>query len=116
MSDSNHLTAGHQVDQHHLAEENEKYFTFNTVAMALAFITMTELIIVYLPIHGTIVFTVLTALSIIKFAAVCWWFMHLKWDKALLTMLFCLGLLLAGGTVIALYFLFQPDPNGAPTL
>ncbi|MDP0500729.1 MAG: cytochrome C oxidase subunit IV family protein [Verrucomicrobiota bacterium JB022] len=115
MSHSAQPTMTHKVDDHHLIEENQKYFTFNAVAMALAFITMIELVIVYLPIAGWIVFTILTVLSVVKFAAVCWWFMHLRWDKILLTLLFCLGLLLAGGTVIALFFLFQQDPNGAPT-
>lgn len=98
----------------HLIQEHRKYFTFFNVAIALIMITAVEIVIVYLPINKMVVFTSLAVLSLAKFLAVIWWFMHLRWDKALCTILFMIGLLVATGTVTALLFLFQVDPNGSP--
>lgn len=98
----------------HLIQEHRKYFTFFNVAMALILITAIEIVIVYLPFNKMLVFCSLAVLSIMKFLAVIWWFMHLRWDKALCTILFMIGLLVATGTVTALLFLFEVDPSGAP--
>ncbi len=98
----------------HVLDEHQKYFTFFNVAMALILITAIELVIVYLPINIMIVFCALAILSMVKFLAVIWWFMHLRWDRALCTILFMIGLLVATGTVTALLFMFEVDPNGAP--
>ncbi|MEX0332185.1 MAG: cytochrome C oxidase subunit IV family protein [Puniceicoccaceae bacterium] len=98
----------------HILEEHKKYFTFFNVAMALILITAVEIVIVYIPIHPFIVFSALAILSLAKFLAVIWWFMHLRWDRMLCTVLFMIGLLIATGTVTALLFLFEADPNGAP--
>ena len=100
----------------HLVQEHKKYFTFFNVAMALIFITAIEIVIVYLSISQFIVLSALAILSLMKFLAVIWWFMHLRWDKALCTILFMIGLLVATGTVTALLFLFEADPNGAPMM
>lgn len=98
----------------HLKEEHAKYFTFFNVAMALILITAIEIVIIYLPFPGFLVFSSLLVLSLVKFAAVIWWFMHLRWDRALCTILFMIGLFIATGTVTALMYLFEPDPNGIP--
>lgn len=98
----------------HLREEHAKYFTFFNVALAMILITAIEIVIIYIPVHELIVFFSLGILSLIKFLAVIWWFMHLRWDRALCTILFMIGLLIATGTVTALMFLFETDPNGAP--
>jgi len=98
----------------HLVEEHQKYFTFFNVSLALIGITAIELVIVYVPLHKMIVFGSLAVLSIVKFLAVIWWFMHLRWDKALCTILFLMGLFIATGTVTALMFLFDQAPGGVP--
>ena len=98
----------------HVVEEHKKYFTFFNVAVALIAITGIELVIIYLPIHLFIIFASLAVLSLVKFLAVIWWFMHLRWDKALCTILFIIGLFIATGTVTALMFLFERDPSGSP--
>ena len=98
----------------HIIQEHKKYFTFFNVALALILITAIELVIVYIPIGKFIVLSCLTVLSLVKFLAVIWWFMHLRWDKALCTILFMIGLLVATGTVTALLFLFEADPAGSP--
>ena len=99
-----------------MESSDDNDFTFFNVAVALILITAVELVIVYLPIHIFIVFSALAILSLVKFLAVIWWFMHLRWDRALCTILFMIGLLIATGTVTALLFLFEQDPNGAPLL
>jgi cytochrome c oxidase subunit 4 len=98
----------------HLVEEHQKYFTFFNVSLALILITAIEIVIVYLPMPTFVVFSALAILSLMKFLAVIWWFMHLRWDEAICTVLFMIGLLIATGTVTALMFLFETDPNGAP--
>lgn len=109
------MSAEHHHGLHlHILEEHKKYFTFFNVAMALILITAIEIVIVYIPIHPFIVFSSLAILSLAKFLAVIWWFMHLRWDRMLCTVLFMIGLLIATGTVTALLFLFEADPNGAP--
>lgn len=108
-------SASPSVDPH-LVEEHKKYFTFFNVAVALILITAVEIVIIYLPIHKLIVFFSLVLLSLVKFLAVIWWFMHLRWDRALCTILFMIGLFIATGTVTALLFLFEADPNGPPML
>lgn len=98
----------------HLQEEHAKYFTFFNVAMAMILITAIEIVIIYLPVHTLVVFSSLAILSLVKFLAVIWWFMHLRWDRALCTILFMIGLFIATGTVTALLFLFEADPAGSP--
>lgn len=98
----------------HLHEEHAKYFTFFNVALAMILITAVEIVIIYIPIHQVIIFTSLAVLSLVKFLAVIWWFMHLRWDRALCTILFMMGLFIATGTVTALMFLFEMDPAGSP--
>jgi len=109
-------TSPHSDSTHHdhLEEEHRKYFTFFNLAIALIAITAIELVIIYIPVWAPIIWTSLIILSVLKFVGVIWWFMHLRWDRMLCTLLFLLGLGIATGTVIALMLLFQADPNGAP--
>ena len=53
--------------------------------------------------------TSLVILSIVKFLFVIFYFMHLRWDKAFCTILFFIGLVLAGGTVWALLRIFSME-------
>lgn len=98
----------------HLAEEHAKYFTFFNLSLALIAITAIELIIVYIPINPGVVVGSLVFLSLLKFVGVVWWFMHLRWDRVLCTVLFLIGLILATGTVTALLLLFEQAPGGVP--
>jgi cytochrome c oxidase subunit 4 len=102
------------ADGQRLEAEQRRYFIFFNLAVALASITFIELILIILPFQGWLLITALIVLSLAKFGGVIWYFMHLRWDKYLLTLLFMLGLSLAAGTVAALLLLFHPDPNLEP--
>jgi cytochrome c oxidase subunit 4 len=107
--------AAHASHDHadHLADENNKFYTFVNLALFMAVVTGLELVAVYLPFHLAIVWTIIVFLSVIKFAGVCTWFMHLIYDKALLTILFLSGIIIAIPTSIALLCLFvNSDVDG----
>jgi cytochrome c oxidase subunit 4 len=87
--------------------EEQKHHTFINLALVLAAITGIELVLVYLPIHEAVVFSSLIALSLFKFFSVIAWFMHLIYDKMLLTLAFGTGLAIASGTVVALMFIMD---------
>ncbi len=91
------------------ASENDKYHTFVNLALALAAITGVELVLVYLPFNEALILWTLIVLSLFKFVSVIAWFMHLIYDRLLLTLVFGAGLSIAAGTVVALLFLLGPD-------
>ena len=89
--------------------EPSKFHFFIQIAMILAVITGVEVVLVYLPIVKWFVVTSLCLLSAVKFMFVIFYFMHLRWDKPFCTILFFIGLVLAGGTMWALLHLFGAD-------
>jgi cytochrome c oxidase subunit 4 len=100
--------ASHDTAGHH---EPSKFHIFIQIAMILAVITGVEVVLVYLPIVKWFVVTALVILSTVKFMFVIFFFMHLKWDKVFCTILFFIGLVLAGGTMWALLHLFGADAS-----
>jgi cytochrome c oxidase subunit 4 len=96
--------AGHELEQ-------SKFGLYVEIAMLLAVITGLELVTVYLPFMKWLLITVLVVLSTVKFMFVIFYFMHLRWDKAFCTILFFIGLVLAGGTMWALLKLFGADAS-----
>jgi len=87
--------------------EGQKYHAFINLAMVLAAITGIELVLVYLPLNNVLILAILIILSLFKFIGVIAWFMHLVYDRLLLTLAFTTGLLIATGTVIALMFIMD---------
>ena len=88
-----------------------KFHFYIAIAMILAVITGVEVVLVYLPIAKWFVVTTLVLLSAIKFLFVIFFFMHLRWDKVFCTILFFIGLVLAGGTMWAFLHLFGADAS-----
>lgn len=86
-----------------------RFHIFMQIAMFLAVITGMEIVIIFMPLANWFVYTVLAILSLIKFLAVIFYFMHLRWDKVFCTILFFIGLILGGGTTTALLLLFAED-------
>lgn len=106
MSDA-HYTPLPVSQNSHKDSETEKYHTFVNLALGLAAITGIELVLVYMPFNQIFILSVLLALSLFKFIAVIAWFMHLIYDKLILTLAFGTGLAIATGTFVALGFLMS---------
>jgi cytochrome c oxidase subunit 4 len=106
MSDHAHAapSAGHEL-------EESKFQIYVQIAMLLAVITGIEIITVYLPFDHWVLFTVLAFFSAVKFLFVIFFFMHLRWDRPFCTVLFFIGLVLAGGTMWALLQLFGAEAS-----
>ncbi len=94
------------VSADHGHTETSKFHIFVQLAMILAVITGVEIVLIYLPLVKWLIVSSLVILSVVKFMLVIFVFMHLKWDKLFCTILFFIGLILAGGTVAALMAIF----------
>jgi cytochrome c oxidase subunit 4 len=107
--------AAHSADHHAPAEGHAhsegKFHIFVQIAMLLAVITGIEIVLIYLPLSKWLVISSLIVLSTVKFMFVIFYFMHLKWDKLFCTILFFIGLVLAGGTMWALLALFGAESS-----
>ncbi|CAM2768877.1 cytochrome C oxidase subunit IV family protein [Rariglobus hedericola] len=103
MSASTHTVAPADHGHH----EESKFHIFVQLAMILAVITGVEIVLIYIPLAKWLIVTSLVVLSLVKFMLVIFIFMHLKWDKLFCTILFFIGLVLAGGTVGALIAIFS---------
>ncbi len=77
------------------------------IAIILCVITAVEVGIFYLEDLGHWMIPILTILSLGKFALVAMYYMHLKFDNKLFTILFIVGLALAAAVVSMLLFLFS---------
>ena len=93
------------VDTAH-ADDN-KFWAYVQIAMLLAVITGVEIVAIGLPFSKVLLISSLVILSVVKFLFVIFYFMHLRWDKVFCTILFFIGLVLAGGTMWALMILFS---------
>lgn len=96
-----HAEAGHH--------EPSKFHVYIQIAMILSVITGVEVVLIYMPLAKWLVVTALLLLSAVKFLFVIFYFMHLRWDKVFCTVLFFIGLVLAGGTMWALLQLFGTE-------
>ena len=85
-----------------LQQEAKRYDTFVALAVFLALITGLEIVAIFLPWTKITLLWTLGILATIKFACVILYFMHLIYDKLLLTAVFITGLLLAIGLLLAL--------------
>lgn len=100
--------AEHAEPVHHQdAHQDGNFHLFVQIAMILAVITGVEIVLIYIPLAKWLIVSTLVLLSLVKFLMVIFWFMHLKFDKAFCTILFFIGLVLAGGTVAALMAIFS---------
>ena len=96
---------------HHDDHDVSKFQIYVQIAMLLAVITGVEIVAVYLPFAKWLLVAGLVVLSTVKFMFVIFYFMHLRWDKPFCTILFFIGLVLAGGTMWALLALFGAEAS-----
>ena len=104
-----HTTAVTAHDPH--GHDVSKFQIYVQIAMLLAVITGIEIVCVYMPFAKWLLVTALVVLSAVKFLFVIFFFMHLRWDKPFCTILFFIGLVLAGGTMWGLLALFAAEAS-----
>ncbi len=80
--------------------------TYALIAVVLTTVTLVEYVIFQLDVGSAILVPVLTVLSVGKFALVCMFYMHLKFDHHVYTRLILTGILLMVGIMFALLTLF----------
>jgi len=81
--------------------------TYIKVAFTLAALTAIEFAVFYLDMPNPVLITVFLLLSLVKFALVILFYMHLKFDSRLFSGVFIGGLVLAVAVSIALMAIFQ---------
>ena len=80
--------------------------TYWLVALILAIITLLEVAVFYIPFLRPAVAPILLVLSATKFALVTMFFMHLRYDRPILTVILSTGLMVAAAIILALMLLF----------
>lgn len=88
------------LDEHHEAG-HPSLGKYVAIAIILAIVTAIEVAIYYIEALEGILVPTLVVLSVIKFAFVVGYFMHLKFDSRLLTMLFVSALIISLAVYIA---------------
>lgn len=95
-----------EIDQPHEEQHGLRPRQYVMVGVILTVITVMELAVSYADINTGVMVPVLLILSGIKFAIVVAFFMHLRYESAILTRLFSGSFLLAAAVLIALMGLF----------
>ena len=102
-------------DEHHQADEHDDDHDhgltdlgYIKVAIALAIITAIEVALSYMVDDlGALFLPLLLMLMLIKFFSVVLYFMHLKFDNRLFSIMFYMGLVLAVGVYVVTLFTFK---------
>lgn len=88
------------------AQHSPSVGAYLAVAGVLAIITLVEVGVFYVPAFQGVLAPLLITLSAAKFALVVMFYMHLKSDHRIFTLIFTVPLLIAVGVIVALLFLF----------
>ena len=76
--------------------------TYWLIALVLGILTLLEVAVFYVPLLHSVIVPILLVLSSAKFALVAMFFMHLRYDKPILSSLFAAPLLIAIAIIVAL--------------
>ena len=83
------LTTEEHAEEHGSHPSALQYIQIGAI---LTIITAVEVGLYYIDMSHNLLVSILVVLSITKFALVVAWFMHLRFDPSLFTILFCTGL------------------------
>lgn len=97
----------------HTERQHPGVGTYLAVAAVLTIITLVEVGVFYMPVFKPVLAPVLISLSAAKFSLVVMFYMHLKSDHRLFTMVFTVPLLIAVSVCVALLFLFRVLAGGS---
>jgi cytochrome c oxidase subunit 4 len=86
--------------------------TYWIIGVVLAMITVLEVSVFYVPAVRGVIVPVLLILSAAKFVLVAMFFMHLKYDTPVLTVVLSIGLVVATAIILAIMFLFGAIGRG----
>jgi cytochrome c oxidase subunit 4 len=87
--------------------------TYWLIAVILGILTMLEVAVFYVPLLHEVIVPILLVLSAAKFVLVAMFFMHLKFDRPILTTLFAGGIVVATVIILAMMLLFGTIGPGA---
>ena len=87
--------------------------TYWLIAVILGILTMLEVAVFYVPLLHSVIAPVLLVLSAAKFVLVAMFFMHLKFDRPILTTVFAGGIVVATVIILAMMLLFGTIGSGA---
>ncbi|MCG8469438.1 MAG: cytochrome C oxidase subunit IV family protein [Gemmatimonadetes bacterium] len=90
----------------HTGEPHASNRFYVAIAVILAIFTALEVMVFYVEALRPFLFWILMILMVVKFALVVMFFMHLKFDRPLLTGVFSVGLFIATFVIVALMALF----------
>jgi cytochrome c oxidase subunit 4 len=102
--------------EHAVPESSKGHATKGTywlIAVILGIITMLEVAVFYVPLLHEVIVPILLVLSTAKFVLVAMFFMHLKFDRPILTTLFAGGIVVATVIILAMMLLFGTIGPGA---
>lgn len=99
-------SVAHSQDDHH---EHPPLSLWVKIAIFLAILTAIEVAIYYIPALEGVLVPLLIGLSAIKFVAVIWYFMHLKYDEKILASIFVAALVISIIMFIALWVVMYFD-------
>jgi cytochrome c oxidase subunit 4 len=110
-----HEARAHAIHDAHAAVAEHAHpqpRTYVAVALILAVITAIEVAVYYIPGLLAFIVPILLVLSLIKFAMVVGYFMHLKFDHKIYTGLFVGGLAIAISVFLGMGLMFLGTPYG----
>lgn len=87
--------------------------TYWLIAVVLGILTMLEVAVFYVPLLHSVIVPFLLVLSAAKFILVAMFFMHLKFDRPILTTVFAGGIVVATVIILAMMLLFGAIGSGA---
>ena len=90
------------MTEHGKSESHASTATYLKVAAILCVVTALEFAVIYIRQMAPILVPLLMVMSAAKFALVALFFMHLRYDSRVLTLLFVAPLVLAMGLMVAL--------------
>ncbi|HET6639024.1 MAG TPA: cytochrome C oxidase subunit IV family protein [Gemmatimonadota bacterium] len=102
--------------EHAVSESSKGHASKSTywlIAVVLGILTMLEVAVFYVPLLHSVIVPFLLVLSAAKFILVAMFFMHLKFDRPILTTVFAGGIVVATVIILAMMLLFGAIGSGA---
>ena len=105
--------ADHPANEAVHEESHASRATYWLIALVLGILTLLEVAVFYVPLLHAVIVPILLVLSTAKFALVAMFFMHLKFDRPVLTTVFAGGIIVAASIIVAMMLLFGTIGPGA---